>query len=301
MHTLRRQDAVIYAFDKHTPPALTINSGERVCIETYDCFENQIDAEHPATGVDWARINPATGPIYINGAEPGDLLKVTIETIDIADSGVLVVGEGLGIMGHSLKGMTQKIVAIDDGHVVFNERLRIPLNKMIGVIGVAPANEPIPCGVPDTHGGNMDTRLITEGATLYLPIFNHGALFALGDFHAAMGDGEIGVSGVEISGKTVVQLDVIKGQALHHPVVENDEHITFLASKATLDEAIKAATENAVRYVHEATGLSLADATMLMSAAGHAQISQIVDPLLTARFCVPKYLLAAYGVNHFAK
>ncbi|MBP6116841.1 MAG: acetamidase/formamidase family protein [Neisseriaceae bacterium] len=299
MHTLRRQNAVIYAFDKHTQPALTVAAGERVCIETYDCFEDQIDAEHPATGVDWARINPATGPIYIKGAEKGDVLKVHIERIEVANSGVLVAGAGLGIMGHRLEGMTQKVVAIEDEHVVFNERLRIPLNKMIGVIGVAPAGDPIPCGVPDTHGGNMDTKLITEGATLYLPVFNDGALFALGDFHAAMGDGEIGVSGVEIAGQAVVKLDLIKQRPLAHPVVENADQIAFLASKATLDEAIKTATESAVVFVQQATGLSLAEATMLMSAAGNAEISQIVDPLMTARFGVPKYLLAAYGVSHF--
>ncbi|XDZ51113.1 acetamidase/formamidase family protein [Neisseriaceae bacterium CLB008] len=299
MHTLHRHNAVIYAFDQHAQPALTIEAGERVRIETYDCFENQIDAHHPATGVDWARINPATGPIYVNGAQPGDVLKVHIESIEVADSGVMVVGAGLGIMGHRLDGMTQKIVAIQDDHLVFNDRLRLPLNKMIGVIGVAPAGDAIACGVPDTHGGNMDTKLIGIGATVYLPVYQPGALLALGDFHAAMGDGEIGVSGVEIAGHTVVHIDVIKQRPLLHPVVETADQLAFIASKITLDEAIKTATETAVQYVHEATGLSLAEATMLMSAAGNAEISQIVDPLMTARFCVPKYLLAAYGIQHF--
>ena len=102
----------------------------------------------------------------------------------------MTTGPGLGVMGHRLDEFAVKMIPIESDHAIFNDNVHIPLNKMMGVIGVAPENEPISCGTPGSHGGNMDTTLIAEGATLYLPVFHQGAL-GLGDMHAAMGDGEI--------------------------------------------------------------------------------------------------------------
>ncbi|SEJ51980.1 amidase [Bhargavaea ginsengi] len=291
---------VIYAFDKSHEPVKRVASGTTIEIETYDCFENQVQsAETKIGGIDWNRINPATGPIYVEGAQPGDVLKVRIEKLEIGSQGVMATGPDLGVLGHRQEEMASKIIPIEGDHAVFDDKLKIPLNKMIGVIGVAPEGEPVPCGTPGAHGGNMDTTLITEGATLYFPVFAEGALFALGDFHAAMGDGEIGVSGIEVPGKATVTLEVVKEGALRHPLLENADGITFLVSKPTIDEAAKAAVEEMADFLLTRTNLDIADLAMMMSAAGHSQISQIVDPLMTARFFVPKYVLEAYGVTLF--
>ncbi|MCM3088575.1 acetamidase/formamidase family protein [Bhargavaea ginsengi] len=291
---------VIYAFDNAHEPVKRVASGTTIEIETYDCFENQVQsAETKIGGIDWNRINPATGPIYVEGAQPGDVLKVRIEKLEIGSQGVMATGPDLGVLGHRQEEMASKIIPIEGDHAVFDDKLKIPLNKMIGVIGVAPEGEPVPCGTPGAHGGNMDTTLITEGATLYFPVFAEGALFALGDFHAAMGDGEIGVSGIEVPGKATVTLEVVKEGALRHPLLENADGITFLVSKPTIDEASKAAVEEMADFLLTRTNLDIADLAMMMSAAGHSQISQIVDPLMTARFFVPKYVLEAYGVTLF--
>jgi len=291
---------VIYAFDNAHEPVKRVASGTTIEIETYDCFENQVQsAETKIGGIDWNKINPATGPIYVEGAQPGDVLKVRIEKLEIGSQGVMATGPDLGVLGHRQEEMASKIIPIEGDHAVFDDKLKIPLNKMIGVIGVAPEGEPVPCGTPGAHGGNMDTTLITEGATLYFPVFAEGALFALGDFHAAMGDGEIGVSGIEVPGKATVTLEVVKEGALRHPLLENADGITFLVSKPTIDEAAKAAVEEMADFLLPRTDLDIADLAMMMSAAGHSQISQIVDPLMTARFFVPKYVLEAYGVTLF--
>lgn len=291
---------VIYEFNKDHEPVLLIDAGETVEIETYDCFENQVqNMETPIAGIDWNRVNPATGPIFVNQAKKGDILKVTIDKIEIGDQGVMAAGPNLGTLGHLIDEMAQKVMPIEDNHVVFDEKLRIPLNTMIGVIGVAPEGEPVSTGTPDRHGGNMDTKLIKEGATLYFPVFTDGALFALGDFHAAMGDGEIGVSGVEVPGKATVTIDVIKGQSIEHPVLTNEDGIVFLASSETLDEATKIATEQAGKFLKASTDLSMGEVAMLLSAAGDIEISQIVDPLLTARFVIPQYVLDAYDITPF--
>ncbi|MGG0642545.1 acetamidase/formamidase family protein [Sporosarcina gallistercoris] len=293
--TLSCQD-VIYTFSKTHPPVKRIDAGTTIEIETYDCFKNQIQtAETKLSGIDWDAINPATGPVYVNGAASGDVLKVTIQKLNIGNQGVMSTGPELGVMGHRLTELETKIIPIENGMAKFNDRLSIPLNPMIGVIGVAPKGEPISCGTPGSHGGNMDTKLITEGAVLYFPVHAEGALFALGDFHAAMGDGEVGVSGIEVPGSAVVTLDVIKNTPLHHPLLENEKGFTFLVSASTLDEAVKIAVEETADLLAERTKLSLAEVTMLLSAVGQVQVSQVVDPLVTVRFFVPRYVLETYG------
>ncbi|TKD72344.1 acetamidase/formamidase family protein [Pseudalkalibacillus hwajinpoensis] len=294
---LLSNESVIYDFNKDHQPVKIVPSGATIEIVTYDCFENQLQSEETEiTGIDWNRVNPTTGPIYVKDALPGDVLKVTIEKVEIGDQGVMVVGPDLGVMGHRLKEMQSKIIPIKDGRALFND-LEIPLNPMIGVIGVAPEGEGVSCGTPGAHGGNMDNKMVTEGATLYFPVFAEGALFGLGDFHAAMGDGEVSVSGIEVPGRATVKLEVIKGEPMSQPMLENDKVVTQIASAETLDEAVKQATEMMIDRIAERTGMPIGEVTMLMSAIGQVEVCQVVDPLMTARFVVPKWLEEKLGVR----
>lgn len=297
MSTLSYEKGIIYEFNKKNAYTKKVPAGTTITIETYDCFQNQIQTpETEVAAIDWDKINPATGPIYVEGAQPGDVLKVKIDKIDIGDQGVMVVGPELGIMGDRFDQMQSKILPIKNDQVIFND-LELPLNKMIGVIGVAPAGDGVNCGTPGAHGGNMDNKMVAEGATLYFPVFTEGALFGLGDFHAAMGDGEVSVSGIEVPGAATVTLDVIKGEALHHPLLENDDVFTQIVSAETLDEAAKEATREMIDRIVDKSGLPISEVTMLMSAVGQAEICQIVDPLMTARFVVPKWLLEKLNIR----
>lgn len=297
METVSYESGIIYEFNKNNEYTKKVAAGTTIRIETYDCFQNQIQSEETeVAAIDWNKINPATGPIYVEDAMPGDVLKVKIEKLEIGEQGVMVVGPELGVMGHRIEQMESKVLPIRDDKVIFND-LELPVNKMIGVIGVAPEGEGVNCGTPGAHGGNMDNKMVTEGATLYFPVFVEGALFSLGDFHAAMGDGEVSVSGVEVSGAATVQLDVIKGESIAHPMLENDEVFTQIVSAETLDEAAKVATQEMVERIVDKSGLPVSEVTMLMSAVGQAEICQIVDPLMTARFAVPKWLLEQLNVR----
>lgn len=297
METLTREAGIIYDFNKNHKPVKTVVSGTTIEIETYDCFEDQIQSVDTVVAeIDWNRINPATGPIYVEGAQPGDVLKVTIDKLEIGEQGVMVVGPELGVMGHRIDEMEAKIIPVRNGKAIF-DNIEIPLNPMIGVIGVAPEGDGVNCGTPGRHGGNMDNKMVRQGSTLYFPVFQEGALFGLGDFHAAMGDGEISVSGIEIPGKATVTLEVIKGEKLNHPMLENDEVVTQIVSAETLDAAAKQATEEMIDRIVAKTGKKLSEVTMLMSAVGQTEICQIVDPLMTARFVVPKWLLKQLNVE----
>lgn len=218
-------DKVLYAFSSALDPVLTVPSGETVRICTKDCFGNQLAGpEDELDEIDWDAINPATGPIYVEGAVVGGALKVSIDAIEFDGHACSCTGKDEGVYGDRLDGWSTRFYRIEDGELIWDENVRIPLNPMIGVIGVAPAGEPVNCGTPGAHGGNMDNTAITEGATLYFPVEADGALFGLGDMHAVMGDGEVSVSGAEADGIVVSnhggrQLDGVLSSARALPAI----------------------------------------------------------------------------------
>lgn len=287
---------IIYSFSKDNKPAAWVKSGDEVIIEAIDAFGGQIkQKDDKLESIDWNQVNPATGPIFVEGAFPGDVLKVSIRKIEIDSQGVIATGEGLGVLGGRFKGMISRILPIENDEAVFNDNLRIPLNKMIGVIGVAPEGEAVGCGTPGSHGGNMDNTMITEGASIYFPVFTEGALFALGDMHAVMGDGEVSVTGVEAAGKVHLKLEVIKNVKLQNPLLENEKYFSTIASAQTLDAAAAKATEDMADILSGKISIPLSEVVMLMSLVGQAQICQVVDPLKTARFIMPKWALSMAG------
>jgi amidase len=159
---------------------------------------------------------------------------------------------------------------------------------MIGVIGVAPENGSIPNGEPGPHGGNMDNRLITIGTELYLPVFHKGASLGLGDLHAAMGDGEINVTGIEIAGKVTLTLEVIKSEKHHgHPLFRKDDSFYCIYSDDTLDQAVIGASHEMLYWLQKSLNYKVSDTAMLMSLMGDLEICQVVDPKKTVRMKMP--------------
>ncbi len=286
------KDQCVFAMSGDYEPAAYAKSGDRLTFVTRDCFNNQFQDEHVTLdALDWEAINPATGPVYIEGAMPGDVLKVQIEKIDLADWGAMCAIPGDGVLG-SLVGKGQlKRIPVKEGMAYFNDEIVIPCNPMIGVIGVAPAEGKIACGEPGSHGGNMDNTKICEGATLYLPVFREGALFAMGDVHACMGDGEIMVSGLEIPAQVSVTVEVMKGVTIENPMLENKEYCYTIASHEDVEQAILTAVKAMAEIVMKKKGLSLEEAGMLISAVGNLQFCQVVDPKRTVRMEMKKTVL----------
>ena len=283
------ENQTVYSMSKDNPPVLTVPAGSKIEFEAADALGGQIkSAEDRLDGLDWSRINPATGPIFVESALPGDILSVKIEKIEVPDFGVMVAGSGMGVSGSVLDGSFTKIVPIKDEVAIFSDKIKIPLNKMIGVIGTAPKDGAIGCGVPDLHGGNMDCKEIKEGATVLLPVNVPGALLALGDLHAVQADGEICVTGIEVPGKVTVTVDVIKNQSLPLPMIISDTHVMTLASDEDLDKAVDMASINMISYLKDTCGFSAQDAAMLISLVGDVRICQVVDPKKTARVEMPK-------------
>lgn len=282
------KDMCVFALGDSKENAIKVQQGEILEFHTRDCFNNQIDSEDYVMDVlDWDHINPATGPVYVEGAEKGDVLKVEILDIRLDDMGTMCCLPENGVLGADITENQIKKVPVKDGKAIFNQ-FELPLNPMIGVIGVAPENESVPCGTPGRHGGNMDNTKIAKGATLYLPVFHDGAYFGCGDVHACMGDGEIMVSGVEIGAVVSVRLTVLKGVSIDNPRLEDAENIYTIASSEDIEKAIYTATKDMCGILQKNLGYTLNEAGMLMSAAGNLQFCQVVDPERTVRMAIPK-------------
>ncbi|WP_059103116.1 acetamidase/formamidase family protein [Shouchella shacheensis] len=291
------KETFIYSFAKDAEVAATVSSGSTVRLETYDAFTNQVtDEKSTYDAIDWASVNPATGPIYVEGAEPGDRLRVRIEKIELAPQGVMAVSPDLGVLGDEVESFETRVMEITEEGVQFNDAITIPLRKMIGVIGVAPKGEAVPCGTPGDHGGNMDNTKITEGATLYFPVEAPGALFALGDIHAAMGDGEVGVTGVEAAAHVTVTLSVEK-KAVHLPWLEDEQSVSVISSGDSFQACVKRAVKELASHVRDHSSLSYHEAIMLLSASADVEVCQVVNPLLTVRMTISKDMLRQAGVG----
>ena len=295
MLTIKR-DTVVYAMSANNAPVARAASGDTIVFETMDCFGGQIVKETDRMGtLDWSRINPATGPVFIEGAQPGDTLKVEILRIDLAPQAATVESPGSGITGLGAAEEKTKILPVGDGKVVFNDRVVLPECAMIGVIGTAPAGEAVDTGTPDLHGGNMDCKRIGAGATLYLPVNVEGALLAMGDLHAVMGDGEVCVCGAEIAGEVTVRVTVVKGASLPLPFLVTKDAAMAIYSAKGLDAAAEGTTLRMRSFLIDAVGMKPHEAGMLLSLAGDLRICQAVDPNRTCRMELPLSILEQLG------
>lgn len=288
----------LFSFDKDLEPVLKVPSGETVRIRTKDCFGNQLQGpEDQLSEIDWEAINPATGPIYVEGAVAGGTLKVHIDSIELDAQTSSCTGKDEGVCGDRFSDWATHFCKVEDGKVVWDERLSIPLAPMIGVIGVAPEGEPVNCGTPGKHGGNMDNTAIAAGATLYFPVAVDGALFGCGDMHAVMGDGEVSVSGAEVAGYATVTLTALPELSVPNPLIENETHFGIIVSAESLDKASELAVQQMVDLLASRTNESEADLVMLLSLVADVRVCQMVDPEKTVRFMVPKYVLDAIGFS----
>lgn len=288
-----RRESHIYEFLQGAVPVLEVAPGERIVFETHDCFAGQISSEDDlCTEINFDYVNPASGPVAIAGAEKGDLLGVRIEGIEVGERAFAVLVPGAGAVPDRVSAPVTRLVETDvKGGACSIAGFTLPLKPMIGVIGVAPAGKGIPTGTPGAHGGNMDTRDIRKGSTVWFPVNVKGALLALGDCHAAMGDGEIGCSGAEVPARVTVSTELLKNASSPWPMVVTDEEIMLVASEDTLDQAARSAGEAMADLAAKSLDLSFEDALILCSLAMDLRISQVVDPKKTVRAVMPLDLL----------
>lgn len=287
------REKTFYRFEPGLLPVCRINPGDEVVFETHDCFQGQIRSEDDLiANLDWNHTNPATGPVFIEGAKPNMILRIEILDVGVNEKSVMVTIPGEGAVGDKIKEMETTIVHRRGNGLVFKDKVTLPLQPMIGVIGVAPAAGSIGNGVPDYHGGNMDCTLIRKGTRLYLTVQVEGALLGVGDLHAVMGDGEVVAVGAESAGTVRLKPEIVDLPNLPTPFLETDDAVVTIFSDPDLDTAAAGAAHQMLDFLTSFAGLPVNDASMLMSAVGSLRICQVVDPSKTVRFEFPKSILA---------
>jgi amidase len=242
---------------------------------------------------------PVTGPIAVADAQVGDFLAIEILNIELDGQGWTMAMAGRGLLGDKVTVAASRLLPITSEDALFLNRVRVPLRPMIGCVGVTPASGPLRAGWPGEHGGNFDCILLGTGATLYLPVLVPGAMLCLGDLHAAMGDGEVGVAGLEIAGTVTLRMWRLATAEcrLPTPFLVNEACAATIFSAATLDEAAVGATVRMAEFLAAEAALSLADAAMLLSLVGDLRICQAVNPLKSCRLEVPRSVLADLGIE----
>jgi len=284
------------------PPALHVKPGDRVVTKTID-----------ASGVDWngktvsSGPNPETGPFYIDGAEPGDMIVVTFEKIETnrasAWSGSLLspytvtpqaIAARVDREAKRLNWTIDKakgVARLDDAGVQPGG-IELPLRPMLGCVGVAPrGKEAISTSTPGPWGGNMDYTWMNAGAKLMLPVNEPGALLFMGDGHAIMGEGEVAGTGLETSMDVEFTVDLVKKKAIGWPRLENATHIMVLGSARPLLEAFQVATSELQRWLQADYGFTERGAQTFMGQAAEYEIANVVDPSFTVVAKIPKSLL----------
>jgi acetamidase/formamidase len=294
------------AWDNSLPPAVTVAPGDELELDLLDASGGQITTGDDQTAIarlDFSAVNPCTGPVLVDGAQPGDDLVVTLLGIDSAGWGWTANIPGFGLLADDFPEPHLRISRVDGDVVTFGPGVEIPARRMIGTIGVAKAAPgPTPLLVPTDAGGNMDVAQIGVGTRLHLPVRVPGALFSAGDTHAVQGDGEVCGTGVETPATLHVRLDVVTGAASPSPWYEYDPtgpaqgaSQSFAATTGIgpdLFAAARAATRRAVELLAR-PGLDPIDAYLLLSLVGELRVSEIVDaPNWVVSMHVPRRYLA---------
>ena len=291
-HVVTR-DQYVWGFGPDMEPVLEVEPGTVVRLETNDCFTGQIQTEDDlVTNIDFSRVNSATGPVAVRGAEPGDSLLVEFLEVSPIERGFATLIPGFGQLDHLVDGPVTKVFRIEGDTVHMNDRISFPLRPMVGVIGVATGGEEVTNGYAGRHGGNLDDHLHGPGTTVYFPVRQPGGMFAVGDMHASMGDGEICGTGVEIAGEVDVRFDLLKGKQSEWPVTElPDAWVAHATSGGDFREALGAACEEAAKLLVDEWGFSIEEAYIFLSVACDAGICQACQPSpfsAIARVIVPK-------------
>ena len=283
-------------FSATIPPVARVPSGAVVEAYTSEASAGQFtenSTEADVATLDFDPIHPLTGPVYVEGASPGDVLAVTLLDIEVGEWGWAAIVPGFGYLADRFTEPYYKSFRIEPGstHVRFNDRISVPLAPFPGVMGVAPATDSLLSTIPPrANGGNMDDRHIGVGTTVYFPVFVEGGLFSIGDTHAAQGDGEVSGTAIEAPMRIRYRIEVVAGgRTPSEPEFETDDFYAVTAFGTTLDEAARKATGYMIDYLVQEHGLTEEEAYMLCSLAGDLEIAEVVDvPHVLVTMHMPK-------------
>ena len=302
------EDQVHYVWDNEQEPALTVEPGDTVVYQTREVSDGQItpgSTTDDLAKLDWEKLYPLAGPVAMRDAEPGDVLAVEVLDMHTLGWGWSAVLPGTGLLPEDFPDAFLKVFDLTNGdYTFFKDNIVVPIEPFFGTMGVSPTGPEKPVIMPPgPFGGNMDTRHITKGSVLYLPVQHPGALFSCGDAHAAQGDGEVCVTGIECAMYAALRFDLIKGRGIAAPQFQTPGPLTPLVDEGgwyatmgvntDLMQATKDSVRAMVEHISTTYGIEPVEAYVLASLVVDLKISEVVD---APNWIVTSYLpLAIFG------
>jgi amidase len=287
----------VHKMSKNNEPCIRVVSGDRLLVETWDALEgesrNIFDNKIPHRQV-FPSANPATGPIFVEDAHPGDVLEVEIHDIKCDRFGFMTQRRNRFTKDGPSDDSVYVQVEVQGDELIY-DGLKLPLEPMIGVIGTAPL-EDMWCQECGDHGSNMDNKLIKKGAKVLLPVFVEGGLLAMGDVHAVMGDGEVFGQGIEIGAQIDITVRVRRDLSLKRPMIILEDRIATVASNKDIGIAEDQAISDMGLYLINVLGFTPLNASIIIAFYGDLRFCQVCNPQKTVRMEIKnKY------INLFAK
>jgi amidase len=276
--------------DPQLSPVITVASGEELVVETWDAYMGVWGAdEQPRV------LGPATGPIAVAGASPGDALRVDILAINPDTAAMHDVRAGRGFLGDVFTVRHPTIIPIQDGHLLFPGGLRIPLNPSVGLIATTPPVPQQTASDSGPYGGDIDLKELTAGSTIWLPVFVPDGLLVLGDCHAVVGDGAVGGTGAECAAEITLRVTVEKGQTIVRPRALTPQYFVTIASGEDVGQAMKQAVRDMVDFLVEHKGMEPYAAYTLLSLAGDIRVSRTFRPISPVKMLLSRHVLEQMG------
>ena len=291
MKTLSR-DNLIYFLEPDAKPAITIDSGEELMVETWDAFEGVRDPEVLTAR---ALKGPAIGPIYVNGAEPGDALRVEFISITPKGDAAHMVMPGRGFLEQEFPDAYATVMTLEDGKLVLPSGLKLPLAPSMGVVATTPTYRQSTASDSGPYGGDIDMKELVAGSTIFLPVLVPGGMLALGDCHAVVGDGAVAGTGAECSSDTHIRVTVEKGMGITGPRAITPDYFVVLGHGEDLGPAMKQAVRSMVDFLVAEKGMAPYDAYTLCSLAGDIRVSRTFRPISPVKMMLSREALEQLG------
>jgi amidase len=287
--TLRRipRSARVFSYSAEHEPCVQVDPGETVIVETTNAFGDQrFEPGDTLAALDLAQADPLTGPLFVEGAEPGDTLVVHIEHIELVGTGAQGIIPDFGAI--EWESLPLHFFTPENGKIRWLRGIEFEVRPNLGAMGVAPRDGSEPSINPGDFGGNQDTKYVCAGSAVHFPVFHPGGLLFMGDCHQIQGDGELCGVAPETDAEVTVRCELLKGTTIRRPRIFARNRVMNLASAETLDDAVKLAVRDAIDLLVEEKGLSPDEAYLLITVKADIEICQVVDPLMTVRVAMDR-------------
>ncbi len=288
----------LFSVGPSTPPMMIIDAGDEVEVTVEGAFEDVDDINSVPTPFtpecEGHPLAPIAGPIAVRGAKPGDSVAIEIKSMQPEGVGSNAIMRNFGVLKEAFQEPAIVACPIRDGHAWFGDRVPIPLRPNLGTLSTMPPEGYQP-SYAGAYGGDFDQRDVAVGATVHLPVMVDDALVFMADPHAAVSDGIISGTGVECTARVRARIDLHRASPIDRPIIEFENTVQILGTGPTVEAATEDASQAAVGFVAERTGLSAQEAYMLLGIVGELRIGTSPRPIMAARLIIDKDILTSAG------